>query len=86
MKKNDQSTRTCFLSKYGGISLYDIYFEKRYSIDDDDIHLVKGDIYALIGNPDHPYGASTDHDYFCTHDDLFNKILKTHQNSDIILR
>ena len=28
MKKNDQRTRTCFLAKYGGLSLYDIDFGK----------------------------------------------------------
>ena len=49
--------------------------EKRYSIDDKEIHFVKGDGYALIGNPDHPDGSSTDHEYFCIHDDLFDRIL-----------
>ena len=73
------------MAKYGVISLYDIYFGKRYSIDDEDIHFVKGDIYALIGNPDHPDGISTDHEYFCIHDDLFDRILETDKNSDIIL-
>ena len=37
MNKNDQRTRTRFLEKYGGLSIYDIDFEKRYSIDDEDI-------------------------------------------------
>ena len=63
MNKNDQITYTWFLAKYGGTSLYDIYFGKRYSIDDEDINFVKGDGYALIGNLD-PYGNSTDHDFF----------------------
>ena len=86
MKKDDQRYRTRFLAKYGGLSLYDIDTEKRYSIDDKEIHFVKGDGYALIGNPDHPDGTSTDHEYFCIHDDLFNRILETYQNSDIILK
>ena len=34
MKTNDQRTRTRFLAKYVGLSLYDFYFEKRYNIDD----------------------------------------------------
>ena len=34
MKKDDQRYRTRFLAKYGGLSLYDIDTEKRYSIDD----------------------------------------------------
>ena len=63
MKKYDQRYRTRFLEKYGGLSLYDIDMEKRYSIDDKDIYFVKGDGYALIGNPDHPDGSSTDHDF-----------------------
>ena len=40
-KKNDQRTRTSFLAKYVGLSLYDIGFGKRYYIDYEDIHFVK---------------------------------------------
>ena len=64
MKKNDQRTRTRLLAKYGGTSLYDIGFDKIYSIDNEDIHFVKGYGYALIGYPYHPYGTSTYHGYF----------------------
>ena len=74
------------MKKYGGPSLYDIDLGKRYFIDDGDINFIKGDGYALIGNPDHTYGTSTEHEYFCIHDDLFGRILETDQNSDIILR
>ena len=28
MRGKDQRTLTCFLDKYGGLSLYDIYFDK----------------------------------------------------------
>ena len=63
------------MAKYGGLSLYDIYFGKIYSIDDEDIHFLKVDVYALIGNTDHPDGTSTDHEYFSLHDDLFDRIL-----------
>ena len=86
MKKDDQKSRTRFLAKYGWLSLYDIDTEKRYSIDDKEIHFVKGYGYALIGNPYHPYGTSTYHEYFCMHDDLFDRILETDQNYDIILK
>ena len=86
MKKDDQRSWTCFLEKYGGLSLYDIDMEKRYSINDKEIHFVKGDGYALIGNPDYPDGSSTDHEYFCIHDDLFDRILETDQDSDITLK
>ena len=75
MKKNYQRTRTCLLAKYGGLSIYDIDFGKRYSIDDEDIRFVKGYGYALIGNTDHTYGTLTDHEYFFIRDDLFEIFL-----------
>ena len=73
------------MEKYGGISLHDINFEKRYSIDDENIQFVKGDGYALIGNPYNPDGTSTDHEYYFIIDDLFDITLETDQNSDIVL-
>ena len=80
LKINDQITCTRFLAKYGGLSLYDIDFGKRYSIYYEDIHFGKGYGYSLIGHPDHPDGTSTDHEYFCIHDELFGRILETDQN------
>ena len=59
--------------------------EKIYSIDDKGIRFVKGYIYALMGNPYHPDVNSTYHEYFCIHDDLFDRILETDQDSDITL-
>ena len=49
------------------------------------MHFVKGEVYALIGNPDFPDGSSTDHEYFCIHEDFFDRILATEQDSDITL-
>ena len=86
MRKYDQRNCTRFLEKYGGLSLYDIDMERIYSIDDKEIQVLKGDRYDLIGNPDHPDGTSTDHEYFCIHDGLFDRILETDQNSDIKLK
>ena len=86
MKKYNQRTCTRFLAKYGGLSIYDIDMENRYSIDDKYIHFVKGYVYALIGNPDHPYGTSTYHEYFCICDYLFDIILETDQNYDFTLK
>ena len=83
MKKNDQRNCTCSLAKYGGLSIYDIDMENRYSIGDKDIHFVKGYVYALIVNPNHPYGTSTYHEYFCICDYLFDIILETDQNYDL---
>ena len=42
MKKDDKRYHTRFLAKYGGLSLYDIDTEKRYSIDEKEMHFVKG--------------------------------------------
>ena len=42
MKKDDQRYCTRFLANYGGLSLYDIDTEKRYSIDEKEINFVKG--------------------------------------------
>ena len=86
MNKNYRRNGTCFLAKYGGLSLYDIYFEKRYSIDDEDVYFLKGGGYSFIGNPDHPYGNPTDRENIYIHDDLFDRILETNHNSYIILK
>ena len=82
----NQRTRTCFLGKYGGLSIYDIDFGKRYPIDDKGIHFVKVYVYALISNPYHPDGTSTHNEYFCNYGDLFDRVLETDHNSDIILK
>ena len=74
------------MAKYGGLYLYDIDFEKIYSTDDEEIQCLKGDGYALIGNPDHLDGTSTDHEYFFIYDDLFDRILETDQKPYIALR
>ena len=86
MKKNDQITRTRFLAKYGGVSIYDIDSKKKYPIDDEEINFVKEYGHALIGKLDHTDETSTDNEYFFIHDDLFNRILETDQNSDIELK
>ena len=62
MKKDDHRTCTRFLAKYGELCIYNIHFEKIYSIDDEDTNFVKGYVYALIGYLDHTYGTSTDHE------------------------
>ena len=49
MKKNVQRTLTHFLDKYGGLSLYAIDIERRYTFNNEDIHFVKGYGYALFG-------------------------------------
>ena len=78
--------RTHFLVKYGELSIYEINIQRRYTIDDEDTKILKGRGYFLIGNPDNPDGASTDQEYFFIHDDLFDTVLETDQNSDITLK
>ena len=60
--------------------------EKIYSIDGKGIYFVKVDGYALIGNLDIPDGTSTDREYSCIHDDLFDRILETEFFYDITLK
>ena len=36
-------------------------------------------------NLDHPDGSSSDHEYLCIHNDFFDRILETDQDSDIKL-
>ena len=70
----------------GGLSLYDIDFEKRYSIDNKYIHFVKVYGFDLTSNSYNPDGSSTYHEYFFIHDDLFDIFLETDQNSDIVIK
>ena len=72
------------MAKYGGLYIW-YCTEKRYPIDEKEMHFVKGEGYALIGNPEFPDGSSTDHDYFCIHEDLIDRILGTDQDSDLSL-
>ena len=58
----------------------------RYCIDDEDIHFVKVYGYALIGNPNNPYGTSTDREYILIQDYFFDIIIEIYQNYDIILK
>ena len=60
-----------FLEKYDGLFLYDIYINKIYIIDDEDIQFVNKYGYSLIGNPDHPDGTSNSHEYFLIYDVFF---------------
>ena len=56
IKKKNLRYSTHFLEIYGGISLYGIDPNKRYTIDHGEIRLVRKYGYALIGKPDHPDG------------------------------
>ena len=77
MKKNDQRSRTRFLEKYGGLSLYDIDMKKRNIIHHEDIH---------FGNPDNPDGTSIYQEYFIIHNNLFDRTLAMDHNNDIAFK
>ena len=64
MKKTDQRYRAWFLEKYGGLYVYDIDLNNKYTIDHGDILFLKKYGYDLVVNPDHPNRNSTDHEYF----------------------
>ena len=75
MKNHNQRSCTHFLRKYGGISLYDVDFEKINTIDDEEINLVNKYFFVLIGNLYNPEGTSTYHEYFFIHDYLFGIVI-----------
>ena len=79
-EKHEQRPCTRLLEKYGGIYLYDIDIEKRYEIDDEEIHFVNKYGYDLIGNPDNPNGTSTDNEYFIIHNELFDRAVMNQIN------
>ena len=52
------------MEKYGSLSLYNKDLNKIYTIDNEDIQLLKKCGYALIVNPDETNHTSTEHEYF----------------------
>ena len=63
------------MSKYGGLSIFDMDMKKRDTIYYGEVCLVNKYGYALIGNTDKPYGNSMDHKYFFICDNVFDRIL-----------
>ena len=53
---------------------------KRFIIDHKLLEFNKTDGWTLIGIPEKEYGTLSDHEYFCIHDDIFNRIQSTHQD------
>ena len=69
-----------FLAKYGSLDLYDEDTEKRFIIDHEQLQFDKADGWTLIGIPEKEDGSLSDHEYFCIHDDLFDRIKSTDQD------
>ena len=80
IKNKSQVTKTMFLAKYGILALYDEYLEKRFIKDHKQLQFDKNDVWTLIGIPEKEDGTLSNHEYFCIHDDLFDRIKSTHQD------
>ena len=63
-----------FLEKYGSLALYDEYLEKIFIIDHEQLKFDKNTGSNLIGICDRPDSSLSNHETFCIHDDLFDKI------------
>ena len=66
--------RTMFLEKYGNLVLYDEDPEKIFIIDHEEQQFGKKYVWTLIVIPKKTDGSLSDHDYFCIHDILFERI------------
>ena len=58
---------------------------KRYKIDYKYIHFINNDSWVLIVIIDEPNGTSTDHEFSPIHNDLFDRVVSTHQKVGIAL-
>ena len=74
IKNKSQLLCTMFLEKYGSLDPYDIYPEKYSPLTMNNFNLMKNSGWTLIVNPEEPDGSLLDHEYFCIHDDLFDRI------------
>ena len=73
-----------FLAKYGIMDLHYEDLEKRFIIDHEQLQFDKNAGWTLIVIPDKPDGNLSDHEYFCIHDDLFDRIQSTNQDRNIM--
>ena len=86
IKNKSQVSKAIFLVKYVSLALYDEDLKRRFIIDNEQLEFYKTDGWTLIGIPDKEYGTLYYHDYFCIHDDLFDRIQSTHQDRNILWR
>ena len=73
-----------FLKKYVSLDLYDEDVKKIFIIDHKQLQFDKNDVLSLLVIFDKPDGSLSDHAMFCIHDDLFDRIKSTHQNTNIM--
>ena len=79
IKSKNQVSKAMFLAKYGILALYDEDPKNIFIIYHEQLQFDKTDGLTLIGIPEKEYGNLSDHEYFCIHDDLFDRIQSTHQ-------
>ena len=94
MKNGEKSTsrirakyqKPCFLQNMV-VWLYMMKIrKKRFIIDHEILESNKTDEWNLIGIPKKKDVIFSDHDYFCIHDDLFDRIKSTHQDRKFLWR
>ena len=73
-----------FIEKYGSLDLYDEYLEKIFIIDHEQLESDKNSGWTLIGITEKPDGNLSNHEYFCIHDDIFDRFQSTHQDRNIM--
>ena len=80
IKNKIQLSCTMFLAKYGSLDLYDKDLKKIFIIDQEQLQFYKNYGWNLIRIPEKPDGTLPDNEYFCIHDDLFDRIQSTNQD------
>ena len=63
-----------FLEKYGSLDLYDEDLKKIFIIDHEQLNFDNTDGWNFIGIPEKEDGTFSDHEYFCVHDGIFDRI------------
>ena len=84
IKNKSQVSKAIFIAKYGSLALYDEYLEKIFIIDHEQLKFDKTDGRTLIGTSDKKDGSLSDHEYFCIHDDMFDRIKSTDQDQNVL--
>ena len=74
IKNKNQLSSNMFLERYVSLALYDEYTKKIFIIDHKQLKYDKNAGLNSIGIPEKPYETLVDHEYFCIHDDLFDRI------------
>ena len=75
-----------FLEKYGSLDPYDDDLKKIFIIEHKKLKFDKNYGWTLIGIPEKPDGNLSYHEYFCIHDDLFDRIQSTHKDINIMCK